>query len=96
MPTYMPPAANTTTSSSSNAEPHPRSQSTDPGVDRDGAYGVRSVPIRIHLPDGPVLQDIVAPMNDQGLFFFWRFLAPFFFYMFCRRFLLHTNEQHLF
>jgi len=52
-----------------NADPHPRSQSTDPGgavTDKDGAYNVRSVPCRIYLPDGPVLQDIMAPLNELG------------------------------
>jgi len=52
----------------SNIDPHPRSQSTDPGgqPDRDGAFNVRSVPVRIHLPDGPVLQDVVTPLNEEG------------------------------
>jgi len=49
-------------------DPHPRSQSTDPGgaPDRDGAYSVRSVPVRIYLPDGPVIQDIVPPLTEDG------------------------------
>lgn len=52
-----------------NVDPHPRSQSTDPGgaaTDKDGAYNVRSVPCRVYLPDGPVLQDIMAPLNELG------------------------------
>lgn len=35
-------------------------------TDREGAYHVRSVPVRIYLPDGPVLQDLVPPMLDDG------------------------------
>lgn len=53
-------------------DPHPRSQSTDPGgqssSEKDGAYNVRSVPCRIYLPDGPVLQDIMQPLNETGEF----------------------------
>ncbi|KAG6862284.1 hypothetical protein C0995_015981 [Termitomyces sp. Mi166 len=35
-------------------------------LERDGAYNVRSVPVRIYLPDGPVLQDIVPPILEDG------------------------------
>ncbi|KAG8932456.1 autophagy protein 5 [Tulasnella sp. 417] len=46
-----------------------RPPSTDPSgppvADRDGAYTVRSVPVRIYLPDGPVLQDLVPPLVDE-------------------------------
>jgi len=35
--------------------------------DRDGAYGVRSVPVRIFLPQGPVLQDLAPPYLEDGL-----------------------------
>ncbi|KZT10981.1 uncharacterized protein LAESUDRAFT_672622 [Laetiporus sulphureus 93-53] len=49
---------------------HTRPPSADPGSngapDRDDAYNVRSVPVRIYLPDGLVLQDLVAPMLDDG------------------------------
>jgi autophagy-related protein 5 len=57
-----------TSSSPNQHEPHPRSQSTDPGGshDKDSAYTVRNVPVRIHLPDGPVLQDIVPPLGEDG------------------------------
>lgn len=34
--------------------------------DRDGAYNVRSVPVRLHLPDGPVMQDVVPPTLEDG------------------------------
>ena len=49
---------------------HTRPPSADPGSaslpDKDGAYNVRSVPVRIYLPEGPVLQDLVAPVLDDG------------------------------
>ncbi|KAG8906156.1 autophagy protein 5 [Tulasnella sp. 403] len=48
----------------------PRPPSTDPSgapvSDRDGAYTVRSVPVRIFLPDGPVLQELVPPVIEEG------------------------------
>lgn len=50
---------------------HTRPPSADPqGVtpDRDGAYNVRSVPVRIYLPDGPVLQDLVPPLLEDGMY----------------------------
>ncbi|KIY50187.1 autophagy protein 5 [Fistulina hepatica ATCC 64428] len=33
--------------------------------DREGAHNVRSVPARIYLPDGPVLQDLVPPLLED-------------------------------
>jgi Autophagy protein Apg5 len=47
---------------------HTRPPSADPqGVpDRDGAYNVRSVPIRLYLPEGPVLQDLAPPNLEDG------------------------------
>ncbi|OCH85706.1 hypothetical protein OBBRIDRAFT_838764 [Obba rivulosa] len=49
---------------------HTRPPSADPGSsgqpDKDGAYNVRSVPVRMYLPDGPVLQDLVPPMLEDG------------------------------
>lgn len=51
---------------------HTRPPSADPGSgggvapDRDGATSVRNVPIRIYLPDGPVLQDLVPPVLEDG------------------------------
>lgn len=47
---------------------HTRPPSADPAgpSDRDGAYNVRSVPVRIYLPDGPVLQDLVPPLLEDG------------------------------
>ncbi|KAJ7712780.1 autophagy protein Apg5-domain-containing protein [Mycena maculata] len=34
--------------------------------ERDGAYNVRSVPVRVYLPDGPVIQDLVPPLLEDG------------------------------
>lgn len=47
---------------------HTRPPSADPQgtPDRDGAYSVRSVPVRVYLPDGPVMQDIVPPLLEDG------------------------------
>ncbi|TCD59892.1 autophagy protein 5 [Steccherinum ochraceum] len=48
---------------------HTRPPSADPQgatPDRDGAYNVRSVPVRIYLPEGPVLQDLVPPLLENG------------------------------
>jgi autophagy-related protein 5 len=47
---------------------HTRPPSADGALpsDKDGAYSVRSVPVRIYLPDGPVLQDLVPPLLDDG------------------------------
>ncbi|KAL1700454.1 autophagy protein Apg5-domain-containing protein [Schizophyllum commune] len=45
-----------------------RPPSADPAgpSDKEGAYNVRSVPARIYLPDGPVIQDLVPPMLEDG------------------------------
>ncbi|KAF9788479.1 autophagy protein Apg5-domain-containing protein [Thelephora terrestris] len=48
---------------------HTRPPSVDPGTtttapDKDGASSVRSVPVRIYLPDGPVLQELAPPLLD--------------------------------
>jgi|SRR6266850_1855203 len=47
---------------------HTRPPSADPqgAPDRDGAYNVRSVPIRLYLPEGPVLQDLAPPVLEDG------------------------------
>jgi len=55
--------------SSSAPDAYPRSQTMEPSAqvgDKDDANTVRCVPARIHLPDGPVLQDIVMPLNEDG------------------------------
>lgn len=48
-----------------------RPPSADPAgpSERDGAYNVRSVPVRLYLPDGPVMQGLVPPMMDDSGFF---------------------------
>lgn len=47
---------------------HSRPPSADQGgtPDKDGAYNVRSVPVRLYLPDGPVIQDLVSPLLEDG------------------------------
>jgi len=50
---------------------HMRPPSVDPGTtppapDKDGASSVRSVPVRIYLPDGPVLQELAPPLLEGG------------------------------
>lgn len=51
---------------------HSRPPSVDPNTgsapDRDGAYNVRSVPVRIYLPEGPILQDLVPPTLEDGAY----------------------------
>lgn len=55
----------------SSASMHSRPPSADPvgPPERDGAYNVRSVPVRVYLPDGPVLQDLVPPVSEDGSLF---------------------------
>lgn len=59
------------------ANPHTRSNSPPPSarpmsidttnvIDRDGAYSMRSVPVRIYLPDGPVIQELAPPLLEDG------------------------------
>jgi len=47
---------------------HTRPPSADPqgAPDKDSAYNVRSVPIRLYLPEGPVLQDLAPPVLEDG------------------------------
>ncbi|PFH51983.1 hypothetical protein AMATHDRAFT_79928 [Amanita thiersii Skay4041] len=47
---------------------HSRPPSADQAgaSDRDGAYSVRSVPVRLYLPDGPVIQDLAPPLLEDG------------------------------
>jgi autophagy-related protein 5 len=46
---------------------HTRPGSTTDGLtERDGAFNVRCIPVRIYLPDGPVLQDLVPPVLEDG------------------------------
>jgi autophagy-related protein 5 len=55
---------------STNPSGHTRPPSVDPqsAPDRDNAYNVRSVPVRLYLPDGPVMQDVVPPTLEDGVF----------------------------
>jgi autophagy-related protein 5 len=48
---------------------HTRPPSADPigPSDREGAYNVRSVPVRMYLPDGPVIQDLAPPLQKDGM-----------------------------
>lgn len=45
---------------------HTRPPSADAIGPTDGAYNIRSVPVRVYLPDGPVLQDLVPPVLEDG------------------------------
>ncbi|KAJ6475225.1 autophagy protein Apg5-domain-containing protein [Mycena vitilis] len=47
---------------------HGRPPPTDAAgpTERDGAYNVRSIPVRVYLPDGPVIQDLVPPILEDG------------------------------
>jgi autophagy-related protein 5 len=49
---------------------HARPPSSDATVnsEKDGVYNVRSVPVRVYLPDGPVLQDLAPPLLEDGEF----------------------------
>lgn len=47
---------------------HVRPPSIDAGgvPERDSAYSVRCVPVRIYLPDGPFIQELVPPLLEDG------------------------------
>lgn len=65
MPTTGPPTRSTSPPPMGSALSRPLS--TDNNVpERDGAYTVRSVPVRMYLPDGPVLQELAPPLLDDG------------------------------
>jgi hypothetical protein len=93
VPSFTPPPVDTPSSN------HPRSQSMDPGLvgnssggaggEKDGAYQVRNVPVRIYLPDGPVLQDVVPPLNEEGAFAFCASISLSL--LFCCPFFLHFH-----
>ena len=67
-PTTAPTRSGSPPPASSNPSMHTRPPSVDPqnAPDRDGAYNVRSVPVRLYLPDGPVMQDVVPPTLEDG------------------------------
>lgn len=51
----------------SSASMHSRpSPSAETQAEKDGAYNIRSVPVRVYLPDGPVLQELVPPVLESG------------------------------
>jgi autophagy-related protein 5 len=67
-PTTAPTRSSSPQPVSLNPSMHTRPPSVDPQTvpDRDGAYNVRSVPVRLYLPDGPVMQDVVPPTLEDG------------------------------
>ncbi|TFK44597.1 autophagy protein Apg5-domain-containing protein [Crucibulum laeve] len=64
----MPIVPSTRSQSPPPASMHSRPPSADNTAvpDRDGAYNVRSVPVRVYLPDGPVLQELIPPILEDG------------------------------
>jgi autophagy-related protein 5 len=44
------------------------STSSESQQEKDGAYSVRSVPVRVYLPDGPVVQELVPPVLENGMY----------------------------
>lgn len=51
----------------SSASVHGRpASSTETQQEKEGAYSVRSVPVRVYLPDGPVVQELVPPVLEDG------------------------------
>jgi autophagy-related protein 5 len=70
-PTTAPARSNSPPPTPSNlTSVHARPPSSDATVnsEKDGAYNVRSVPVRVYLPDGPVLQDLAPPLLEDGKF----------------------------
>jgi len=71
LPSPSPSHVSNFTSTQSQIQAQTRPASTDPATgqhqDRDGAYNVRSIPVRVYLPSGgPVLQDLVPPIAEEG------------------------------
>jgi autophagy-related protein 5 len=64
------PARSNSPPPSTNPSMHTRPPPAEPqsAPDRDNAYNVRSVPVRLYLPDGPVMQDVVPPTLEDGVF----------------------------
>ncbi|GJJ07187.1 hypothetical protein Clacol_001387 [Clathrus columnatus] len=65
-PTANPSTSNSVTSQQSGAATLPRTPVNDTQGLPDSAYSVRNIPLRMYLPDGPVLQDLVAPNTEDG------------------------------
>ncbi|KAF8605558.1 autophagy protein 5 [Ceratobasidium sp. AG-I] len=64
-PTTMPGTMSPQTGHHSTTSLH-RPTSTEPS-EQNAAHTVRSIPMKIYLPDGPVLQDQVPPTNSAGV-----------------------------
>ena len=71
-PTAGPPIRSTSPQPTGSALSRPQSSDNNNAPpDRDGAYSMRNVPIRLYLPDGPVLQELAPPsLEDGGRSFF--------------------------
>lgn len=66
MPTVNPHTPSHSPLPSSTSTSRPMSADTANLVDREGAYSMRSVPVRIYLPDGPVIQEVAPPLREDG------------------------------
>jgi len=57
-------------SSTGSSPMHIRPPSIDAGgvPEKDSAYAVRCVPVRIYLPDGPFIQEPVPPLLEDGMY----------------------------
>lgn len=60
-----PPTQHSAASVLSPASPPQTSADAVQDKDKDGAYTVRSVPVRVYLPDGPILQELVPPIFES-------------------------------
>ncbi|KAK2467784.1 hypothetical protein APHAL10511_000079 [Amanita phalloides] len=65
-PTVSPVRSQSPPPSSTSMHSRPPSADQVGTPDKDGAYNVRSVPVRLYLPDGPVFQDLVPPLLEDG------------------------------
>jgi len=66
MPTVNPHVRSNSPPPPSASIARPMSTDTTNSLDRDGAYSMRSVPVRIYLPDGPVIQELAPPLLEDG------------------------------
>ncbi|KDR75414.1 hypothetical protein GALMADRAFT_249466 [Galerina marginata CBS 339.88] len=66
MPTTGPPTRSTSPTPTGSSLSRPISTEPTNAPDRDGAYSMKSVPVRIYLPDGPVLQELAPPLLEDG------------------------------
>lgn len=69
MPTVNPQIRSHSPPPPSTSISRPMSTDTTNILDRDGAYSMRSVPVRIYLPDGPVIQEVAPPLREDGKIF---------------------------